>query len=138
MIRISELRLPLEVTPSELAEHPDLGIRPVYLEPLFCELLQIELAEVDHWRVFKRSFDARKSQIYVVYILDIALKDINKERPLIAFLKNSKKSEKFSVVRIQETPDMRWHPPLPGGGPSSCAAFPGASGGVACACRHAH
>jgi len=113
MIRISELRLPLEVTPSELAEHPDLGIRPAYLEPVFCELLQIEMTAVDHWRVFKRSFDARKSQIYVVYIVDIALKDTNKERPLIAFLKNFKKAEEFSAVRIQETPDMRWHAPLP-------------------------
>ena len=113
MIRISELRLPLEAAPTELAEHPDKGIRPAYLEPVICEALSISIEQIDHWQVFKRSFDARKAQIYVVYILDIALKDQNKEKPLIAFFKNTKVSDKFSAVRIQETPDMSWHAPLP-------------------------
>ncbi len=113
MIRISELRLPLEATPSELAEHPDKGIRPAYLEPLICEVLGTSIEQIDDWRVFKRSFDARKAQIYVVFILDIALKDTNKEKPLIAFLKHTKVKDKFSAVRVQETPDMSWHAPLP-------------------------
>ncbi len=109
MIRISELRLPLETTPNELAEHPDQGIRPAYLLPIICKTLGVNEQQIDHWRVFKRSFDARKSQIYVVYILDIALKDLDSESELIKRLNN----ERINPLRIQATPDMRWQPPLP-------------------------
>lgn len=109
MIRISELRLPLETTPSELAEHPDQGIRPNYLVPIICKTLSIHTADMDHWRVFKRSFDARKSQIYVVYIIDVALKEPSSEGELIHRLNQAR----LSPLRIQATPDMRWQPPLP-------------------------
>lgn len=108
MIRISELRLPLESTPSELAEHPDQGIRPAYLLPIISKTLSVQAHEIDHWRVFKRSFDARKAQIYVVYILDVALKDSNSESALIFRLNK----EQINPLRIQLTPDMRWLPPI--------------------------
>lgn len=109
MIRISELRLPLETTPNELAEHPDQGIRPPYLVPIICKTLSIQENDMDHWRVFKRSFDARKSKISVVYILDVALKNPGEEPVLIHRLN----LERSNPLRIQATPDMRWLPPLP-------------------------
>ena len=109
MIRISELRLPLETTPNELAEHPDQGIRPPYLVPIICKTLSLQETDIDHWRVFKRSFDARKSKISVVYILDVALKNPGEEPALIHRLN----LERLNPLRIQATPDMRWLPPLP-------------------------
>jgi len=108
MIRISELRLPLESTPEELAEHPDQGIRPVYLLPIICKTLSIAPTDIAHWRVFKRSFDARKSQIFVVYILDIALSSQELESNLL----KKARARLSNSVRIGQTPDMRWKPPL--------------------------
>jgi uncharacterized FAD-dependent dehydrogenase len=53
--------------------------------------------------VFKRSFDARKQNLLVVYIVDITLADATQEANLLAkFDKNS---------HIQPTPDMVWHAP---------------------------
>jgi len=113
MIRISELRLPLESTPNALAEHPDQGIRPPYLLPIICKTLDIPEIDIDHWRVFKRSFDARKSQIYVVYILDVALKDIHLEREIVERFNQPQVKKLTNPLRIQIAPDMSWHPPLP-------------------------
>ena len=113
MIRISELRLPLETTPDELAEHPDQGIRPPYLVAIVCKALAIREIDIDHWRVFKRSFDARKSQIFVVYILDVALKDIHLEREIVERFSQPEVKKLNNPLRIQTTPDMSWHPPLP-------------------------
>lgn len=109
MIRISELRLPLETTPIELADHPDQGLRPTYLIPIIGKTLGVLEPEIGHWRVFKRSFDARKSQIFVVYILDVSLADPQLEAPLIHRLNQ----KRLNPLRIQATPDMRWHPPIP-------------------------
>lgn len=108
MIRISELRLPLESTPLELAAHPDQGLSPAYLVPIIAQTLCIAPVDIVHWCVFKRSFDARKSQIYVVYILDIALSEYIDEAALISRLK----ADPQNHVRLQKTPDMQWHPPL--------------------------
>jgi uncharacterized FAD-dependent dehydrogenase len=53
--------------------------------------------------VFKRSFDARKQNLLVVYIVDITLADATQEANFLAkFDKNS---------HIQPTPDMVWHAP---------------------------
>jgi len=108
MIRISELRLPLETTPIDLADHPDQGLRPAYLIPIISKTLGVLETEIGHWRVFKRSFDARKSQIFVVYILDVSLKDPQFEPSLIHRLNQ----KRLNPLRIQATPDMRWHPPI--------------------------
>ena len=63
MLRITELRLPLE--------HPEAAIRGAILDRL-----RITPAELIAFRVFRRGWDARKrSDIKLVYTLDIEVKD---------------------------------------------------------------
>ena len=140
MLRISELKLPLE----QLAPSPALGNTwtrdaqnlntsewlqenvtespssspiasqdsapaseidpnaPRALLTLLFKTLGIVGEEVLGLRVFKRSFDARKNPLQVVYIVDLELKSQDLEERLLA--------KTFSVIQVMRAPDMRWSP----------------------------
>ena len=114
MIRLSELKLPLSVLPVEERRAADapaeteadrqLPPHPVdALRALAAEALGVSKEDIATLEVFKRSFDARKQNLLVVYIVDITLADASQEAALLAkYAKNS---------HIQSTPDMTWHAP---------------------------
>jgi uncharacterized FAD-dependent dehydrogenase len=114
VIRLSELKLPLSALPVEAlraADAPaeteaDRQLPPHPLEPLrvlAAEALGISKDAIATLDVFKRSFDARKQNLLVVYIVDVSLTDASQESALLA--KHDKNSH------IQATPDMTWHAP---------------------------
>ena len=109
MIRLSELKLPLSALPVEERRAADapaeteadrqLPPHPVdALRTLAAEALGISPDAIATLDVFKRSFDARKQNLLVVYIVDVTLTDASQEAALLA------KYEKNS--HIQPTPDM--------------------------------
>jgi uncharacterized FAD-dependent dehydrogenase len=115
VIRLSELKLPLSALPVEERRAADapaeteadrqLPPHPVdALRALAAEALGISTDVIATLDVFKRSFDARKQNLLVVYIVDITLSDASQEAALLA------KYEKNS--HIQPTPDMAWHAPV--------------------------
>lgn len=86
MLRITELKLPLE--------HPPEAIKTAILKKL-----QITPQELINYTLFKRSYDARKkTDIHLVYIIDV---ETTKEEELI------QRFEKDPHVQI--TPDMSYH-----------------------------
>jgi uncharacterized FAD-dependent dehydrogenase len=114
MIRLSELKLPLTELPVEVRRAADapaetdadrqLPPHPINaLRQLAAKALGIATTEIDALHVFKRSFDARKQNLLVVYIVDVQLKDASQETALLAQHKNHS--------HIQATPDMAWHAP---------------------------
>ena len=115
MIRLSELKLPLTAlpvearrasdAPAETEEDRKLAPHPVTaLRQLAAQALGIDEAKVYGLAVFKRSFDARKQNLLVVYIVDVAISDDALEKSLLAkHVKNS---------HIQATPNMTWLPPV--------------------------
>jgi uncharacterized FAD-dependent dehydrogenase len=114
VIRLSELKLPLSALPVEerrAADAPaeteaDRQLPPHPLDALrtlVAEALGVSADDIATLEVFKRSFDARKQNLLVVYIVDISLVDASQEAALLA------KYEKNS--HIQPTPDMEWHAP---------------------------
>jgi len=86
MLRITELKLPLEHQPEALqaAILTRLGIKPG-------ELLQ--------WSVYKRSYDARRSMMVLTYIIDAEVAD---EAALLTRFKDD--------VHIMATPDTAYYP----------------------------
>ena len=94
MIRISELKLPLAQ-----AEQPEAPLREAA-----ARLLGVAAADIATLAVFKRSFDARKAELLVVYIVDLALADPANEAALLA--------RHASHPHVAATPDMQWRPPL--------------------------
>jgi len=115
MIRLSELKLPLTAlpvearrasdAPAETEEDRKLAPHPVTaLRQLAAQALGIDKAKVCGLAVFKRSFDARKQNLLVAYIVDVAISDDALEKSLLAkHVKNS---------HIQATPNMTWLPPV--------------------------
>ncbi len=71
MIRITELKLPLDHTTADL-------------NALVRNTLGIAATDVAQFTVFKRSYDARKAALLVVYIVDIALQDAQAEKASIS------------------------------------------------------
>jgi len=114
MIRLSELKLPLSAlpvearraadAPAETDEDRKLAPHPIdALRQLAAHALGIDEAEICDLTVFKRSFDARKQNLLVVYIVDVTISDDVLEKSLLAkHVKNS---------HIQATPNMTWLPP---------------------------
>jgi uncharacterized FAD-dependent dehydrogenase len=114
VIRLSELKLPLSALPVEERRAADapaeteadrqLPPHPIdALRTLAAEALGISTDAIATLDVFKRSFDARKQNLLVVYIVDITLADASQEASLLAkYDKNS---------HIQPTPDMTWRAP---------------------------
>ena len=115
MIRLSELKLPLTAlpvearrasdAPAETDEDRKLVPHPVdALRQLAAQALGISENDITALTVFKRSFDARKQNLLVVYIVDISVSSEALEKSLLAkFAKNS---------HIQATPNMTWQPPV--------------------------
>ena len=115
MIRLSELKLPLTAlpvearrasdAPAETEEDRKLAPHPIdALRQLAANALGISENDITSLTVFKRSFDARKQNLLVVYIVDISVSDAALEKSLLAkFTKNS---------HIQATPNMTWQPPV--------------------------
>ncbi|WP_198968954.1 NAD(P)/FAD-dependent oxidoreductase [Xylophilus sp. ASV27] len=90
MIRLSEIKLPLDHAEQALAQAvaAALGIAPE------------AIARV---HVHKRSFDARKQELRQVYIVDVTLADPCAEPALLA--------RHAQHPHIAATPDMAWYPP---------------------------
>ena len=90
MLRISELKLPLDHAPEALAA-------------LIARTLGIPPEAIESHNVYKRSFDARKVDLLTVYICDVQLADAKLEAALLA--------KHAGHPHIQSAPDMRYVPP---------------------------
>ena len=90
MIRLTEVRLPLE--------HP-----PDALDHAVQALLGIASDEVLGVHVFKHSIDARKRSLLHVYIVDVTLRDAATEAALLA--------RHRANPHVLPTPDVTWRPP---------------------------
>ncbi len=114
MIRLTELKLPLEALP---VEHRRAANAPAETEAdrtptphpiealrtLAAQALQLQPADIAELQVFKRSFDARKAQLQAVFIVDIGLAEgVNEAQVLARFAGHP---------HILPTPDMAWHAP---------------------------
>ena len=104
MIRLSELKLPLDAAfdPPDAASPAPLA--PPALLDLIVSTLGVPATEIQHWQVFKRSFDARKAQLRVVYIVDVALSSPQAEARWL--------QANAQRPHVQPTPDMQWRPPV--------------------------
>ena len=88
MIRLSELKLPLD--------HPEHA-----LQELIVRTLDISPADIQSHTIYKRSYDARKQKLLLVYIVDVELGNPQLEAKLLAkFATNS---------HIRPAPDMAYH-----------------------------
>ena len=113
MIRLSELKLPLSAVafeerraadaPAETEADRQLPPHPIEaLQQLAASALGVATQDIAQLSVFKRSFDARKKNLLVVYIVDVALAEPAQETALLA---------KFAAhSHIQATPHMAWKP----------------------------
>ena len=90
MLRLSELKLPLDCAPDALPQ-------------LICSTLAIAPAELLEHKVFKLSFDARKAALLQVYIVDVTLSAEREKSLLLLHAQNA---------HIRPTPDMTWQPPV--------------------------
>jgi len=88
MIRLSELKLPLD--------HPEHA-----LPALIHSTLNISPEELKSFSIYKRSYDARKQKLLLVYIVDVELHSAQLEAHLLAkFTANS---------HIRPAPNMAYH-----------------------------
>jgi len=87
MIRLSELKLALDHTPDDL-------------NALILKTLALQPADLAEWHIFKRSFDARKAQVRVVYIVDVTLAEPGQEAALL--------QQHAGNPHIVPTPDMAY------------------------------
>jgi uncharacterized protein len=99
VIRISEIKLQLAALPADEGEHPEAQLRAAA-----AGILRIEAASIAKLHVHKRSFDARKAELFAVYIVDVELTDAAREPALLAQAKGN--------PHIAPTPDMGWLPPV--------------------------
>lgn len=90
MIRLTELKLPLEHAPEALPA-------------LICKTLGIAPGDLRHHTVYKRSFDARKAELLQVYIVDVELAPELETRLLTQFQKHP---------HIGPSPDLVYRPPV--------------------------
>ena len=89
MIRLTELKFALDHTPEDLTAKT-------------CQTLGIAPADMRQLQVFKRSYDARKTQLLVVYIVDVALASLADEADALRRLAGK--------PHIGPTPDMAYQP----------------------------
>jgi uncharacterized FAD-dependent dehydrogenase len=84
MIRLTELKLPLSAVPvsvrraSDAPSETEQDRAPIAhpiaaLTRLSAQALKVDAAAIESLQVFKRSFDARKAELVVVYIVDVSL-----------------------------------------------------------------
>ena len=103
MIRLSELKLPLDAAFDVADDVTSPPLYPATLAPLIASTLGVALTDIEDWKVFKRSFDARQ-KLLVVYIVDVQL--FNKDQALAVL-------EKYvQHPHIQASPDMQWRAPV--------------------------
>jgi uncharacterized FAD-dependent dehydrogenase len=113
MIRITELKLPLSAIPVEARRAADAPTEtdadraptphPIdALKSLAAQALGISPADIAMLQVFKRSFDARKAELLVVYIVDLTLANPDQEAAVLQRL--------VTHPHIGPTPDMAYHP----------------------------
>ena len=89
MIRLTEIKLPLA--------HPDTAIAEAVVQAL-----GIQAGELRSVQVFKLSFDARKAELFQVYIVDVVLtSDALEAEVLLRFANNP---------HVRPTPDMAYKP----------------------------
>ncbi len=91
MIRLTELKLPLDHSPEDLGA-------------LICKTLGVAPADVARWHIFKRSYDARKAALLVVYIVDAELTSPALEQTVL--------HRQTSNQHVFATPDMAYSPPV--------------------------
>ena len=104
MLRLTELRLPLDHLPQALAH-------------AICERLNISPDALEHYSVFKRGHDARKRvAIKLVYAVDCTVKD---EATVLARYRAAHPKDNH----VQPSPNMEWVPPMTNG--AELAAKPG-------------
>ena len=101
MIRLSELKFALDHTPDALNSR-------------VCETLGLAAADVAEIQIFKRSYDARKVNLLVVYIVDVALTSPAAESATLQRLAGK--------PHVGATPDMRYQ--LVGQAPAPLAQRP--------------
>ncbi len=89
-----------ETEPTDPSHHAH--ALPSELIELITRTLGIEVSEIKKLQLFKRSFDARKKTLLVVYIVDLELNSRALEARILA--------GSYPPLQIQESPDMRWHP----------------------------
>jgi len=90
MIRLTELKLPLEPADGDL-------------ERLVVQVLGVPATELAAIEVFKRSVDARKAQLLAVLAVDVTLRDPGAEAAVLQRLS--------AVPQVGSTPDMAYRPP---------------------------
>ncbi len=88
MIRLTELKLPLEHAPEALLV-------------LIARTLGLSPDDIREHTVYKRSFDARKAELQQVYIVDVALAPALEATLLAKFAQNP---------HIRPSPDLVYHP----------------------------
>ena len=91
MLRLTEVRLPLDHAPQAL-------------EQVVAGILGVTAQELASVKVFKRSFDARKAQLLQVYIVDVALVSADLEEQVLA--------RHAANPQLRRAPDMAYHLPL--------------------------
>ncbi len=113
MIRLTELKLPLTVLPVDERRAADAPSEteadrvptphPIAaLRELVAQVLSIDAATIAELQVFKRSFDARKAELIVVYIVDVRLNEAEQEAEVLS---------RFPAhPQIFPTPDMAYQP----------------------------
>ncbi|RFO95906.1 FAD-dependent oxidoreductase [Rhodoferax lacus] len=111
MIRLTELKLPLSALPvdarraSDAPSETEADRAPVphpieALKRLAAQALKVDASAIQSLQVFKRSFDARKADLVVVYIVDVAVPP-EREGALLA--------QHSGNPHILATPDMAYH-----------------------------
>ncbi|WP_334134727.1 NAD(P)/FAD-dependent oxidoreductase [Tepidimonas sp.] len=114
MIRLSELKLPLQALPVEARRAADAPAETdadrappphpaAALRALAARRLGVPEHAIARLQVFKRSFDARGAALRAVYIVDVALADAAQEAALLQRLAGH--------PHVQATPDMAWRAP---------------------------
>src|SRR5688572_6774014 len=91
MIRVSELKLPLDHAPEALLQAVAgvLGLAP---------------SDIASHTVYKRSFDARKAELLQVYIVDVQLADPSREAAVLHAV--------AAKPHVQPAPDMAYRMPI--------------------------
>jgi uncharacterized FAD-dependent dehydrogenase len=91
MLRLNELKLPLDHADNAL---PD----------LICQTLGISPAELLRHEIYKRSYDARKQNLLLVYIADVEVASAELQTRLLKQFENH--------PHIRPTPDQSYQPPV--------------------------
>jgi uncharacterized FAD-dependent dehydrogenase len=110
MIRLTELKLPLSAVPvsarraSDAPTETEQDRAPIAhpiaaLTGLAAQALQVDSTAVESLQVFKRSFDARKAELVVVYIVDVTVAPQLENKLLVQHAGNP---------HILATPDMAY------------------------------